>query len=280
MHPAYKESKLVSQAATASRLIVTTSSQISGMLQSGAENFTQKTQPTQKPLTFTPVTHDRVRKINSLTQGAAGLSAKTVGQVSKYAQNLGATMARRGKGKGVDRDGRPVEGYRPGILNKSLIAFSTVADGIDQGARNLLTSSSVAASTVVGHRYGSEAGEIARQLGGGVKNVGLVYVDAAGVSRKAVVKSVAKGMVLGRVKGGGDLVVGGDASLMATAPQQGGTQNFGSSGSTAGLGAAGPAGTTQVGFGNAAPPAYGAGIGEPIGGTARQGQDADVKRYS
>ncbi|KAI9883649.1 MAG: hypothetical protein M1823_004581 [Watsoniomyces obsoletus] len=281
MHPVYKDSKLVSNAAMASRLIVTTSSHISGMLQSGADNFTQKTAPTQKPLTFTPVAHDRARKINSLTQGAAGLSAKTVGQVSKYAQNLGATMSRRGRGKALDRDGRPVEGYRPGILNKSLIAFSTVADGIDQGARNLLNSSSVAASTVVEHRYGNEAGEIARQIGGGVKNVGLVYVDAAGVSRKAVVKSVAKGMVLGRVKGGGDLVVGGDASLLATAPQNPGTQNFGSSGASSGLGAATAApGTTQVGFGNAAPPAYGAGVGEPIGGTARSGQDADVKRYS
>lgn len=288
MHPVYKDSKLVNQAASASRLIVMTSAQISNMMQSGADNFTSRTKPVAQPLTFTPTTHDRVRKINALTQGAAGLSAKTVGQVSKYAQNIGAAMVRHGHGR--DKDGKVREGYKPGILNKSMIAFSTVADGIDQGARNLLTSGSTAATTVVGHRYGDDAREVTRQLAGGVKNVGLVYVDASGVSRKAVVKSVAKGMVLGRVKGGGEVVVGGSEvaymSAAAAPPpnpaiaqsssapqpqllqqQQQQPQYFG-----------GQPGTTQVGFGNALPPIYSPGVGEPLAGTARQGQDADLKR--
>jgi spartin len=42
-----------------------------------------------------------------------------------------------------------------------------------------------------------------------VKNVGLVYIDVTGVSRRAIIKSVAKGMVVGKVKGGGEIVVGG-----------------------------------------------------------------------
>ena len=283
MNPAYKDSALISHAAAASRLIVTTSSHISGMIQSSAENFTQKTKPTSKPLTFTPTTHERVRKINYFTQSAAGLSAKTVGQVSKYAQNLGATMARRGerRSKDTDKDGKAVEGYKPGILNKSLMAFSTVADGVDQGARNLLNSGSTAASTVVGHRYGQDAGEVARQLAGGAKNVGLVYVDAMGVSRRAVVKSVAKGMVLGRVKGGGDLVVGGgdggdlpQGSQDVKGKESGGNQAVPGTGQ---VGASTP-GAGEVGYGNAAPPAYDSGVGEPLGGTALQGQDSSIKR--
>ncbi|TKA65609.1 hypothetical protein B0A55_09901, partial [Friedmanniomyces simplex] len=40
-------------------------------------------------------------------------------------------------------------------------------------------------------------------------NVGLVYIDVTGVSRRAVIKSVAKGMVVGKVRGGGEVVVGG-----------------------------------------------------------------------
>lgn len=59
------------------------------------------------------------------------------------------------------------------------------------------------------NQYGPEAGSLSKHIGGGVKNVGLVYIDAAGVSRKAIIKSVAKGMVVGKVKGGGDLIVGG-----------------------------------------------------------------------
>ena len=188
-HPAYKDSTLVQNAAVASRFIVTTSGYLSDALKSGAETFTKKTKPNPKPMTFTPTTQSRVRKLNSLSQGAVGLSAKTVGQVSKYAQNLGAAMAGRGeKGSKARKD------YKPGLLNKSMMAFSTVADGIDHASRSLLTSGSSAATTVVGHRYGDEAKAVAREIAGGVKNVGLVYVDASGVSRRALIKSTAKGM--------------------------------------------------------------------------------------
>ncbi|KAI9789456.1 MAG: hypothetical protein M1816_005998 [Peltula sp. TS41687] len=280
MHPAYQGSKIVSNAAAASRLIVDTTGQISQMINSSAQNFTQKTKSNPKPLTFTPTTHDRVRKINAFTQSAAGLSAKTVGQVSKYAQNIGA-MARRGKA--TDKNGKQAEGYKPGILNKSLMAFSTVADGIDQGARNLLTSGSTAATTVIGHRYGPEAGEVTRQLAGGAKNVGLVYVDAMGVSRRAVVKSVAKGMIVGRVKGGGDLVVGGgDGGLVvpSRAAQDGNQGGLAGTQAVPGTGQVGTAdpGVGVVGFGNAVPPAYSSGVGEPLGSAALQGQDSTIKR--
>ena len=73
-----------------------------------------------------------------------------------------------------------------------MMAFSTVADGIDYASRSLLQSGSSAATTIVGHRYGEDAKNVAGGLAGGVKNVGLVYIDAAGVSRRAIIKSVAK----------------------------------------------------------------------------------------
>jgi spartin len=315
MHPAYRSSTLVSKAAMASRLIVTTSGYVSKTLQSHADNFTQKTKPNSKPMTFTPTTHARIRKVHTFTEGAAGLSSKTVGQVSKVAQNIGATLAKRGakeNAKGIGPDGQPIEGYKPGLLNKSMMAFSTIADGIDQAGRNLLASTSTAATTVVGHKYGSEAGEISKSIGGGFKNVGLVYIDAAGVSRKAVIKSVAKGMVIGKVRGGGDLVVGGgdggSAITAATPPKSNwkereaaseGRYAEGLSMSGAGvLANKSPTSTAKakakeagriedghssslvndtdiIGFGRQAPPPYGSGVGEPIAGSKVTG---DVKR--
>ncbi|TKA33181.1 hypothetical protein B0A50_00734 [Salinomyces thailandicus] len=245
-HPAYKDSSLVGNAATASRLIVTSSSYIGNVLAQGADSFTQKTKPIAKPMQFNQATHDRVRKLNNFTQGAAGMSSKTVGQITGYAQNFAAGLSGHKKvrpHKGFDDQGRPLEKeeYKPGLLNKSMIAFSTIADGIAYSGKNLLTSSGAAASTVVGHRYGDEAGSIATQLAGGVKNVGLVYIDVTGVSRRAVIKSVAKGMVVGRVRGGGEVVVGGgdggtipeaDRKRMeAEQQQQGGAGGFAAQGS-------------------------------------------------
>ncbi|KAK4697409.1 spartin, partial [Lecanoromycetidae sp. Uapishka_2] len=263
-HPAYKDSTLVQNAAVASRLIVTGSGWLANQMTSGADNFTKKTKPNPKPMTFTPTTQARVRKLNGLTQGAVGLSAKTVGQVTKHAQNLGATLSRRGdQQKSMKRDR---EGYKPGLLNKSMMAFSTIADGVDYASRNLLASGSSAATQVVGHRYGEDAKNVAGGLVGGVKNVGLVYVDAAGVSRRAVIKSVAKGMVVGKAPGGGDLVVGsGDGG--AVPPEVMPSEKSGMVGNQglASIGSGQAGSGQQVGFANSAPAPKSSGLGEPLG---------------
>lgn len=221
IHPAYKNSTLVNKAAMASRLIVTSSDYVSKTLQTQANNFTQNTKPNSKPMTFTPTVHRRIRKVHGFSSGTVGVSAKVIGHVSKYAESLGASIAKRAAGKPtIGPDGQPVP-YEPGLLNKSLMAFSTLVDGVDQAGRGLLESSTNAATTVVAHRYGDEAGEVTRHLGGNVKNVALVYIDATGVSRKAIVKSVLKGMVVGMVSDGSKLVVPGTEDGGAVSPPPG-----------------------------------------------------------
>ncbi|KAI0876802.1 senescence-associated protein-domain-containing protein [Hypoxylon argillaceum] len=219
LHPAYQKSFIVSKAAYASRLIITTSNLVSNAMQTGSDSFTKNTKAASKPLTFNPATHERVRRIGKFSGGMAEMSSKTVGQVSKVAQNLGASLAGRGykdkNGKrGFGPDGQALEGFKPGLLNKSLMAFSTVADGIDHATRSLLNSATSSATTMVAHRWGDEAGELTKHLSGSVKNVGLVYIDATGVSRKAIIKAVGRGMVVGKVKIGNnqtaDVIVGDD----------------------------------------------------------------------
>lgn len=273
MHPAYKNSKIVSKAAAASRLIVATSGYIGKTLQNQAYNYTRSTNPTSKPITFNPTTHAHIRRIHSFSEGAAELSAKTIGQVQKYAQNLGVAIAQRGESQravnGIGPDGQPVEYFKPGLLNKSMMAFSTVADGIDQAARTLLASTSTAATTVVGHRFGPEAGEISKSISGGFKNVCLVYIDAAGVSRRAIIKSLAKGMVVGKVRGTGDLIVGGgDGGVYTTAPTNWKEEEAAQGRYTDGYDMrSGRDSPGAVGLGKMAPPAYGSGVGELIAGS-------------
>jgi spartin len=196
-------------------------------IQTGADNFKAKTKPTDRAVTFTPTTHEHARRIGKFSGGVADLSSKTVGQVTKVAQNLGASLSRRkakdGSSKGYGPDGQPLDTFKPGLLNKSLMAFSTIADGIDYAGRSLMTQSSSAATDMVTHRWGSEAGQLSKHLGGSVKNVGLVYIDVTGVSRRAIIKAVGKGMVVGKVKGGGEIIVGEDTSNMA--PEAGKTDS-------------------------------------------------------
>ena len=124
---------------------------------------------------------------------------------------------------------------------------------------------------MVGHRYGEEAGSIAAELAGGVKNVGLVYIDVTGVSRRAVIKSVAKGMVVGKVKGGGEIVVGGgdggelpeedrkrmQAQYEKQQQQQPGPSASGALPGSSNSGFAPTSGNyNPTGYGDAAPPTY------------------------
>jgi spartin len=281
-HPAYKKSTLVSKAAMASRLIVTASTTISNEMLTRANTFTTTTQPNAKPMTFTPAAHGRIRKVHTFTEGAAGLSAKTVGQVSKYAQNFGATLARRGEKQRAEKG----PDYKPGLLNKSMIAFSTIADGIDHAGRTLLTSSSQAATTVVGHKWGAEAGDVTRSIGGGVKNVGLVYIDASGVSRKAIVKSVAKGMVVGKMRGGGDLIVGGGDGGQTLQNQNTEALTWkereakeGRYTDDAEMMSGGRDTPEQIGYSRAAPPAYATGPGESLEGQRAYPSDSKKPQY-
>ena len=281
-HPSYQKSTIVQTSAKASRLLVTATNTLAGAMVNGSDSYQKRTQPNPQPMTFSPATHTRVRQIHSFTQGAAGLSAKTVGQLGRYAQNIGASIAGKGEKKrsGYDKDGNPDNSYKPGILNKSMIAFSTIADGIDHAGRTLLASSSAAATNVVGHKYGPEARNVASNLTGGVKNVGLVYIDAVGVSRRAVIKSVAKGMVVGRMPNGQQLVVGaGDGGVepgeAVYDQKHDGPSVYG------GATQSGPSipGQGVESYGNAAtvPPAYSLGLGEPMGSTL-QGQNVREKR--
>lgn len=179
-------------------------------MQNQADSFAQNTKPVENPVKFDPATHANIRRVNTFSTKAAGLSASAVGSISRVAQNIGASVATRkdGKARGYDKDGNPIDSYKPGMINKTLMAFNAVADGVEQAGRNLLTGASSSVTTVVDHRWGPEAGEVSRNIGGGFKNVGLVYIDVTGVSRRAVLKSVAKGMVVGKVKGGGQVIVG------------------------------------------------------------------------
>jgi len=249
--PAYRNSAIVQNAAAASRLIVTGTSYLSNLMTSGAEQFMAKTQPSPKPLTFTPATHARVRKISNLTVGAASLSAKTVGSATKRARNLGATLARRSERKSMmDENKSEEESYRPGFLNKSMIAFSTIADGIAYSGKQLLDASGAAATNMVGHRYGEDARQVAATVAEGITSVGLVYIDVTGVSRRAVLKSVVKGMVVGRVKGGGEIVVGGGGGDGGAVPEEDLKKANGKTNDNLGFGQFGESSA----FGNQAPP--------------------------
>lgn len=261
----YSDSTLVQSAASASRFVVTSSSRIGSLLTNQAEKYSQNSAPTNKPINFSPAARERARKIHGYTSSGAQLSAKTVGSLASYTQNFAAKVAGHGDRK------EKAANHKPGLFNKSLIAFTTVMDGIAESGTRLVTDAGTASTIAVNHKYGPQAGELAATVAGGVRNVGLVYVDVTGVSRKAIIKSVAKGMVVGKVKDKSgkeqDVIVGsGDGGAIPPEVLQNASAGGGGSGynsqSTSGY-------STPAGYGIQPTPAY------PSAG----GYYSDTKRY-
>lgn len=146
--------------------------------------------------------------------GVVILLVKMVGQIGKVVQNFGVMFGGYGKKviigyKGYGLDGKLFDIYKLGILNKSMMVFFIVMDGVEQVGCYLFVLMLDVVIIVVQYKWGFEVGEVSRLIGGGVKNVGLVYIDVMGVLCRVLIKSVVKGMVVGKILKGEFIVVGG-----------------------------------------------------------------------
>jgi len=220
--PRYADSALVQNAAKASRLIVASSSKFGNFITSGAEKYTQTTKPANNPVTFSPAAQETARKVHAVTKMGAQFTTKSVEKLAGFTQNMVAslleisddedededdekrdktagTMVRRGEQAQQKKPGKSALPM-PGWVQEGVAALSTVMDGLAVGTKTVFSDTGDAATTAIGHKYGQEAGQMAASLGGGLRNVGLVYVDITGIPRKAVIRSLAKGVVVGRVK--------------------------------------------------------------------------------
>ena len=207
------KSSLVRAADVVSTGILYSSNAISNGINSSANWYVNKRPTSELPVNFQPATLERVRKIHQLSNTAVVISAKATGFLAQAAHSLGAGV--RHKIAGEEKAGK-----KHSLLNKSLIAFETIADSIDTSAKQLLSTSSEAATTVARHKYGDQAADISHGLGSTVRNVGLVYVDARGVTRKALIKGAAKGMLFKAKVGNEDeVILGGDSLGESDAPQ-------------------------------------------------------------
>ena len=207
------QSSLVYAADKISSGIMFSSNAISKGINFSADWYMKRHPTSDLPVTFQPSTLERVRKIHQLSNSAVVMSAKATGFLASAAHSLGSGIRHK-----LGSEDKP--GKKPSFLNKSLIAFETIADSIDTSTKQLLGTTSNAATNIVRHKYGDQAADISHGLGSTVRNVGLVYVDARGVTRKALIKGAAKGMLFKTKVGNGNEVIlgGGPIDTSTTSP--------------------------------------------------------------
>ncbi|KAJ7184434.1 hypothetical protein C8R46DRAFT_1064051 [Mycena filopes] len=80
-----------------------------------------------------------------------------------------------------------------------LLSADLILSTIDNSTRRIFDSGTENLGVVVGHKYGTEAGESSVLMAGTARNVALVYIDLRGVGRKALLRRAGKEFVKGRV---------------------------------------------------------------------------------
>ncbi|KAJ7144893.1 hypothetical protein C8R43DRAFT_1070394 [Mycena crocata] len=80
------------------------------------------------------------------------------------------------------------------------LSADLILSTIDNSTRRLLDSGTENLGTVIGHKYGPEAGESSIMMAGTARNVALVYIDMRGVGRRALLRRAGKEFVKGRIQ--------------------------------------------------------------------------------
>ncbi|GAA5834945.1 hypothetical protein JCM11251_002068 [Rhodosporidiobolus azoricus] len=219
-----QNSGLISAANFLSRGIIVGSEILSRQFETGAGKYVSSRPATTTPMVFKQETKARLAQGNHYTQTATVYSGKAAAAVGNVASKLGDKI---GKSTGIQSQpgGPPPTGWR-GALASTLTAVSTVADHLEAGGKTLLDSGSKSASQVIHHKYGSEARGVADDVGGSVKHCALVYIDARGVGRKALLKSVGKSALRADMADGSQLYLSnenGELKQIEASAVQGGS---------------------------------------------------------
>ncbi|KAJ7272939.1 senescence-associated protein-domain-containing protein [Mycena rebaudengoi] len=80
-----------------------------------------------------------------------------------------------------------------------LLSADLILSTIDHSTRRLLDSGTQTVGTVVGHKYGAEAGQSSVLMAGTARNVALVYIDMSGIGRRALLRRAGKEYVKGKL---------------------------------------------------------------------------------
>lgn len=230
-------SSIITAADWVSNGIIVGADMISRSVEWGAGKYITSRKATDKPMEFSPAAKTRADKANLYTGKVVVVSSKAARAVGDAAAAVGGRL---GKGLGIQsKEGEEPKGLK-GLVNKSLVAFNTVLDAAEQGGKSLLASGSQSTTQVVNHAYGGEAADISRKIGGSVQHCALVYIDARGVSRRAILKGVGKGALRAKISDGREVI-------LSSENQQSSAQSEGTIASGLGTGSTGGTEKTLAG---------------------------------
>lgn len=203
-----KGSTLLEGAELISRGIVTGADILTRLMNSSSSTYLSKAPPATTPMTFSPTAKANSQRLLKVSRTANQVSGKTIRLIGGLASKVGDQI---GKSTGLQHiPGQPPPTGARGYVHNGIRAIGTVMESVESSGKKVLSTASSSAASVVRHKYGEEAGQIADDATQSIQHVVLVYIDATGMTRKALLRSAGKAAVRGRMKDGREVIFGND----------------------------------------------------------------------
>ncbi|KAH9813275.1 senescence-associated protein-domain-containing protein [Melampsora americana] len=204
-------SSLLEGADLISRGIVTGADILTRLINSSSSNYLSKATPAATPMTFSPTAKSNSQRILTVSKTANQVSSMAIRLVGGLASKVGDQI---GKSTGIQHvpGQAPPTGTR-GYVHNGIRAVGSILESVESNGKKVLSTASSSAASVVRHKYGEEAGQLADNTTQSIQHVALVYIDATGMTRKALLRSAGKAAVRGRMKDGREVIFGNDENV-------------------------------------------------------------------
>lgn len=206
--------------------------------------YVSHAEPNKEPIVFSETTRTNVKRVHNISGKAVKVTSATTALIHTAVEKLadrvagrdnapsshtkGATSPYLSRSPGggaspatsfsnIPQHGGPPPPLpprkKPGLLNRLLTSTDLLLTTVESSAYHLISHGTNSLSTALGHKYGKDMEDSVKHVGESVRNVGVVYVDARGVGRRALLKTAGKRIVFGDKKGHQqEVVFGGDGS--------------------------------------------------------------------
>eukprot|EP00158_Paraphelidium_tribonemae_P006258 Partr_v1_DN27752_c0_g1_i3_m66963 len=140
------------------------------------------------PRVIDPATKKNVSTVKSYATAAKSLTTKAVGVALGVAGTVGKQLTSR-----LNQDG---DAYY--AISRGVIAWNNISEGLEFGFRVVSETAGHSTVEIVQKKYGDDAAGLAMDITSISGSLVLIYFDARGIGRKAILKAVAKNAVLGK----------------------------------------------------------------------------------
>ncbi|EJD06257.1 uncharacterized protein FOMMEDRAFT_18403 [Fomitiporia mediterranea MF3/22] len=215
--PIEQQDMLMKTASLISRGIVLATDALTTGMGVASSFYIAHTKPNEKPLEFSERTRGHVQRVHKISGKAVDVTARTTGLIHDAIGKAVDYMSGSNKGKGrvVDQSRSHIP-LAPGappprlpLKNRIFLSTDMLLTTVEQSAKQLIEQGTLRVSEALGHKYGNDMRDASYLAGQSVRNVGIVYIDARGVGRRALLKKAGARYIKAKL-GKKDVVLGVD----------------------------------------------------------------------